>query len=169
MTDSSNIPKQILQNLKNIAEETGKEAVKQAGEIVHGVISPKELLGDITNLSPEELARRKQEDERKKQEEMAKLRAQMQGRNVGAEMQQIERQEDQEKKQEEDENLRRIRMLREREQAEHAQMAAEMGVSANPAKRKKKRGSAMGGGKRKTNMPDPASMSQTSEKSGKME
>ncbi|MBP9817544.1 hypothetical protein KBC75_02175 [Candidatus Shapirobacteria bacterium] len=169
MSDTSNIPKQILQNLKNIAEETGKEAIKQVGEMVHAVISPKELLGDITNLPPEELARRKQEDERKRQEEMAKIRAQIQGRNVGAEMQQIERQEEQEKKQEEDENLRRIRMLRQQEEAERAQMVSLSGESANPAHRKKQKGSAAGKGHRKSNMPDPASMSQTSEKSGKME
>ena len=41
--------------------------------------------------------------------------------------------------------------------------------SGNPHKRKKKRGSAFAQGKKKTNQPDPASMSQTSEKAGKME
>jgi hypothetical protein len=46
-----------------------------------------------------------------------------------------------------------------------------MGVSTNPAKRKKSRGSAFaGGGKKKTQQPDPTQMSQTSEfKGGKID
>ena len=49
------------------------------------------------------------------------------------------------------------------------QMSELDGGSSNPAKQKKSRGSAFAKGKKKSQQPDPASMSQTSEIKGKID
>ena len=170
MADDS-ILKKVLKNLGQIAEETGKEALEQTGKITESVITGKELLGNITTMSDEDLARKKAEDERKNQQEQAKLLGQIHepGRNLGAEIKQIQ----DEKKQEEDEKekqfLEELRQQREAEEAERQQMSSQMGESANPAKRKKSRGSAGAHGSKKAQMPDPTQMSQTSEFKGKID
>jgi hypothetical protein len=156
------IPKKVLQALGQIAMETGKEALKQAGEITHGVISGKELLGNLTNLSDAELSQRKAEDERNKQIEIEAMMAKIQGRNVEGEMKQVEREEQQIEQQ----KVQQEQQASQYRQEEGTPMPTE---SANPHKRKKKRGSALGGGKKKTQMPDPSQLSQTAEVAGKME
>ena len=165
MTDDS-ILKQVVKGLGQIGTETVEKAAEHAGAMASSIITGKQLLGDITPMTDQELAQRKAEEDRKKEEEMAKLRQQMRepGRNVEAEMKQEERkmeEEEQKKLREEQEKIKA-------QQQEMNSASVEM-ESGNPHKRKKKRGSAFAQGKKKTNQPDPASMSQTSEKAGKME
>lgn len=168
--NQNSIPKQILQNLHQIGEETGKEIKKQAGEVVHAVISPKELLGDIKPKSQEEMMRMQGEEEKKKQEEMQKLRAQISepGRKVEQEMEQIRREKEQKEKEEEEAMLKQVQARREQERAEMAAVVGG-GESTNPAKQKKSRGSAFVQGKKKSQQPDPSQMSQTSEFKGKID
>lgn len=164
------ILKQVLQGIKDIGVETVKETGQQAEKMTDSVITGKELLG-IKPMSEPELAQKKAEDERKKQEEMARLQAQMKepGRNVESEMKEVRSEEEQQKKQEEEKFLEQIRLQREAEEAERTALAAGGGESTNPAKRKKARGSAFVQGKKKSSAPDPSQMSQTAEFSGKME
>lgn len=167
MVDDS-ILKKVLKNLGQIGTETGKEIIKESAKITESIITGKELLGDIKTLSPEETARKRAEDERNKNEELAKIRS---GgvRNVEGEMKQIQREVEQEEDQKEKEFLDNLRRQREAEALEHQQLSAEMGVSTNPAKQKKSRGSAFAKGKKKTQQPDPSQLSQTAELAGKME
>ncbi|MFA5895231.1 MAG: hypothetical protein WC851_05655 [Candidatus Shapirobacteria bacterium] len=170
MADDS-ILKKVLKNLGQIGMETGKEIAKEGGKITESVITGKELLGGLKTLTPEETARKRAEDEQKKQAEMANLRAGMSesGRNVQAEMTQVEKEEEREEDQKEKQFLENLRIQRQMEAQEHQQLAAEMGVSTNPAKQKKSRGSAFAKGKKKTQQPDPSQLSQTAELAGKME
>jgi len=170
MADDS-ILKKVLKNLGQIGAETGKEIIKEGGKITESVITGKELLGGLKTLSPQEEAHKRAEDEQKKQAEMAKLRSGVNesGRNVQAEMTQIEKQEEQEEDQKEKQFLENLRIQRQMEAEEHQRLAAEMGVSTNPAKQKKSRGSAFAKGKKKTQQPDPSQLSQTAEIAGKME
>ncbi len=94
---NNSIPKQFLNGLGELGVETAKEGVKQAGEIVYTAISGKEWLGNIKPMSDEELQREKQNEEKKKQEEMAELRKNMgQGRNIESDMTQFRREEESE-------------------------------------------------------------------------
>ena len=91
---NDNIPKKVLGALGELGVETLKEGGKQAGEIVYGVISGKEWLGNIAPMSDEELQKKKQEEEKKKQEEMAKLRMSMgHGRNIEEELTRLRRED----------------------------------------------------------------------------
>ena len=104
MTDS--IPGQVLKGLVNLTVETGEKLVNEVGKIGETVISGRELLGGITEMSDSELQQKKQEDEQKKQKEIEDLRREMGlGRNLVQEMQQLryerDNQEQQQEKQEE--------------------------------------------------------------------
>lgn len=166
---NNNIPQQVLQSLKQIGQETVEQTGKQLGKIIQGAISPRELLGDIGSMTPEEMAKKRTEEENKRQQEMAQLRAQMsgQGRNLEQEMEQIRREKEQKEKEAEETMLRQVQMQREQERQEIGNMLG--GESANPAKRKKKRGSALATGKKKSQQPDQSQMSQTSEFKGKID
>jgi len=164
------ILKQVFKNLGQIAVETGKEVVNETGKITESVITGKELLGGMVPLTPEEEAKKQQEEERKKQAEMNQLRQQMAaGRNVGQEMDEIRREKEKKEQEEEDRMLQSLRQQRQAEEQERQQMAEAEMVSSNPAKQKKSRGSAFMTGKKKSNQPDPASMSQTGEIKGKID
>jgi hypothetical protein len=108
------------------------------------------------------------EDEKKKQAEIAKIKQDMGGgRGVEAEIEEIRKEREKEQEEKEKEFLEQIRRQREAEMAERQDMWAE---SANPAKRKKKRGSVlMPAGKRKAMMPSDDQLSQTSEFKGKVD
>ena len=149
------IPKKVVQGLKQVGEETGKELVGQTKKIVTGVISGKELVGDTKVMTEKELAAKQVDDERKKNEEMSKLR----GRDVEGEVTQI-RKEKEQKEDEEEKFLEEVKIQREAEDKERQKLAAETGVSSNPGKRKKKRGSAFAKGNKKTSVAD---LSATSE------
>lgn len=163
MADSS-IPKQVLNNLGQIVEETGKEAVKQTLKVTDSVITGKELLGDIKPLSEEELAQKKAEDERKKQEEMAALGRPQQepGRNVEAEIEQVREAKNKEEE-EQEKFLEQIKQQREAEEQEKQQLVAEGNNQRTLAKMRM-----MPQGKKKS-MPDQTQMSQTSEFKGKID
>lgn len=166
MSDDS-IPKQVLQNLGQIVEETGKEAVKQAGEVTTAIITGKQLLGDLTPMSGAELERKKAEDEQRKKLEAERLKQQMgAGRNVEQEISQVR----QENKQIEDEKqqqlLQEIQAKRQAEEQERIQME-EMWANMSPKHPKGPQGPASG--KKKKSQPDPSSMSATSEFKGKVD
>lgn len=147
MTDDP-ILKQVIKGLGNIGEETGKEAINQIGEIGNSIISGKELLGDIKPLTDEEIQKKKIEDQKKAEAEMKEIRRNVEG-EINQIRQQIESEED--RKEKEAERLRQ-------EQEYYAQMQSveplEM-ISTNPAKQKKKRGSALAHNK-KSSQPDPS-------------
>jgi hypothetical protein len=164
MTDS--IPKKVLQSLGQIVVETGKETLIEANKITSSIVTGQELLG-IKPLSDEDLAKRLAEDDKNKQEEMRSLREP--GRNVEEEIKQVIKEKEQKEESAEEKMLREVREQREAEERERQQLEVQMGVSNNPNKQKKQRGSAFVKGKRKTQQPDPVAMSQTAEKSGKME
>ncbi|MFZ2153066.1 MAG: hypothetical protein WAV41_03335 [Microgenomates group bacterium] len=161
------ILKKVLKNLGEIVVESGKEGIKEAGKMTETIVTGKQLLGDIKTYSPQEMAQRQAEDERKRQQEMADLRSQISGRNVEEEIKQVEKEREQTEDQKEKEFLEKVRQQREAEAAERNSLSGE--VSANPAKRKKKRGGAFAKGKKKTQQPDPSQLSQTAEIAGKME
>jgi hydroxylamine reductase (hybrid-cluster protein) len=159
MTDGS-IPKQVLQNLGQIAEETSKEALKQTVEMTNSVITGKELLGNIKPMTEEEFNQKKAEDENKKQEEMKNLT----GRNVEAEIKQV-RGDKKEEEEKQEKFLEQIRQQREAEERERAQLA--VAAPGNAKKEAAKRQMAPHG--KKTSQPDPAAMSQTAEFKGKID
>jgi hypothetical protein len=170
MTDGS-IPKKVLQGLGQVAEEAGKEVVSEVIKLTESVITPKELLGDIKPMTDGELAQKKAEDDKKKQDEAAKLQHVVKepARNVGQEIEEVRQEEEQKEDEEEKKFLEEIRLQREQEEAERQQMASMMQVSSNPAKQKKSAGSAFVQGKKKSQQPDPSQMSQTAEFSGKID
>lgn len=147
---------------KQLGEETAEKLVESGVKIVEPIITAQELLGDITPLSEEEYAKKRNEEEEKKKKEMAELRSQMSGRNVGNEMEQVRHQqerEEEEKKKREDENLRRQRE-EERRQQENS------GIDLMGSKKHHKD---KGGNKHKTQQPDETQMSQTNEYKGKID
>lgn len=164
---NNTIPKQVVAGLKSVVTETVEKTAEEAGKIVTGVISAGELLPGVKSLSPEEEIREKQKAEDKRQEELKKVREQMcQGRNVETEIKEIG--DDKDKKDEEEERifLENIRRQREMEAAERQQI--ESGVSSNPAKQKKSRGSAFAKGKKKS-QPQMDQMTATGEFKGKVD
>lgn len=161
MTDDS-IAKKVLQNLSQIVEETGKEAVKQVGEMTTGIITGKELLGNIADMSDAELNKKKAEEERKKQQEMADLRSQMpgQGRDVEKEIEEIRKEKEEKEKQEA------------RAEQQGQQQMQQQQMMAQPVFEpmgKPARGKQGGGGKKKKQQPDDEAMSQTNEFKGKVD
>lgn len=160
---SDSIPKKVLQNLGQIGEETVKEAVTQAGEIGASIITGKELLGNITPMSDEELAKKKREDENKKANQMSDVRSQLTGRDVEGEMKQV-RQEAEQKENEEERMMREINAKREQEAAEIREAEAAMLMQAT-----RRKGPVGPSQPKKKSMPDAAAMSNTSEFKGKVD
>ncbi|MFA6250994.1 MAG: hypothetical protein WC686_05895, partial [Candidatus Shapirobacteria bacterium] len=133
------IAQDFVKGLAKIGGETGREMINEAGKIGGSVISGEELLGLAAPPSESELAKIKLDDDRKKQEEMAELRAKMkQGRDVEKEMEEVRVKREQSQQQEKQEEARRAEENR-RWQAANQEMAED---SSNPHKAKKKRGSA---------------------------
>ena len=164
MNDDS-IAKKVIKGLGEIGEETAKEAIKQTGKITEGIITGQELFG-VKPMSDEELAMKKADDEKKKQEEMARLRQGFggQGRNVEEEIKRIR----EEKKQEEEEKERReTETARQQQRAETESQQVAM-VPGNAKREAAKRQFAPG--KKKKQQPTADQTSQTSEfKGGKID
>lgn len=140
--------KGFLKGLGSIGEETGKELVTEPGRMVESIITGKELLGNIASMSDRQLHEKKSEEDKKKEEELARLRRQMgPGRNVEAEIKEVRDEKAEAEKQKEEEFLRNLQIQRQREKEEYEAMCGQMGMSDNPAKRKKSRGSAFAKGK----------------------
>ncbi len=151
---------------KQLGQETAEKLVEETGKIAESIITAQELLGDIKPLNDQEIAQKKVEDEKKKQEEMTKLRSQISGRSVESEMEQLRRQ----KENEEEEREKYFEKEKERQEWERQQQMENselMMESTNPSKQRKSRGSAMS--HKKKSQPDQSQMSQTSEFKGKID
>lgn len=161
------IVKGVLKGLGQVGMETVEKGGENLGKMAETIITGQELLGGINPMSQGEHQKLVIEDERQKQAEMAKIKQEMGGgRNVGAEIEEIRKAREKEEEEKERQFLEQIRQKREAEIAERQALIG--GESANPAKRKKRRGSAlMPQGKRKKMAPDMEQLSQTSEFKGK--
>ncbi|MDD4136003.1 MAG: hypothetical protein PHN66_02965 [Candidatus Shapirobacteria bacterium] len=160
------IVKDFGKGFKQLGQETAEKLVEETGKIAESIITAQELLGDIKPLNDQEMARKKAEDEKKKQEEMNKLRSQISGRSVESEMEQLRRQQEKE----EEEREKYFEKEKERQEWERQQQMENselMMESTNPSKQKKSRGSAMS--HKKKSQPDQSQMSQTSEFKGKID
>lgn len=139
------ISKKVWQELGKIGEETGKELVKQTGKVVAGVITGKELVGDMKPIGQTEMEKLKTEDDQKRQEEMKELRGQgglEPGRDVEKEMEEVRREKKEKEEEAEKEFLEKVKRQREAEEQERRVLAAEAMVVTSPGKGKKKKGSA---------------------------
>ena len=160
------IVKDFGKGFKQLGQETAEKLVEETGKIAESIITAQELLGDIRPLNDQEMAQKKAEDEKSKQEEMNKLRSQISGRSVESEMEQLRRQ----KENEEEEREKYFEKEKERQEWERQQQMENselMMESTNPSKQKKSRGSAMS--HKKKSQPDQSQMSQTSEFKGKID
>ena len=158
------IPKQVLEGLKSITDETleqGIDNVKKAVGVVDNSKNEQDLFPDIKDMTDAQKQQLKQSDEAKKQQEMARLRQEMgQGRNVEAEIEEIRKQKEEEEKRKEEEfleNLKRQRMMEQQERQSGQE------VQTPEHKKKKSRGSAFAHGKK----PSADQMSATGEFSKK--
>jgi len=141
----TNISNQVLQGLKQVAEETGKELVNETGKIVTGVITGEELVKDAKPMNEGEYAAKKDEDEKTKQQEKKEN-----GRNGEKEMDEVRKEK--KRKEEEEEKLFLENLQRQREEEKK-----EMAVMMEP-KGKRARGKMMTPGK-----PKQSDMSATAE------
>jgi colicin import membrane protein len=138
MADS--VKKQFLGGLKGIGGEFGEKLKGEGGKIVESIITGKELLGNITTMTDNQLAQKQAEDEKKRQEEINRLRGELkeQGRNVEGEIERIR----EEKKREEEEKEKREEYEKEQQEREAFQqeqmMPAEIAGKSKKGKQPKK-------------------------------
>jgi len=164
---TGNIPIKILNAIQKAGTEIVETGIKGTEQVLSTVITGQELVGDIKPMNEGEMAKARAEEE-KKQEKMSDLRSEMsgQGRNVEAEIEKIV--EEKKRKEEEDQKefLENIKRQREAEEAERQNMSEE---PVNNKREAAKRQFAPGK-KKKSQAPDPTSMSATSEfKGGKID
>lgn len=161
-----NIVRGVVKGLGQIGGETGKELLEESGKIVEGVVNPVNILGGLKPMDEGEYQKKMAEDERKKQEEIARLNSEIKGtgRNVGEEMEQVRREREEEEERKEREFLEKLKAQREQEKAEEAVMSVD--ETTNSHKKKKKRGGAFMKGKGKASISD---MSATGEFKGKVD
>lgn len=153
----------ILQAIQDAGTEIEEQGIKSTEQVISTVLTGQELVADAKPMSDEEMNKAKADDERKKQEELTKLR-QTPGRYVGAEMKRVNEEEKSEEEQKQKEFLEKIKMQREAEARERDNMVEEPG---NPKREAKKHQFAPGPKKK---APDPSQMSATSEfKGGKID
>lgn len=157
----------ILQAIQNAGTEIAEQGIKSVEQVVSTVVTGQELVGDAKPMSDEEMAHAKADDERKKQEELAKLR-QIPGRDVEAEMKQVDDEQKSEEKKKEEEFLENIRLQREAEERERNSMIEAPGNSKKDAAKHQGQH-----GKKKSSQtapPNATQMSATSEfKGGKID
>jgi len=147
--------------MKQLIQETAEKLVEETGKIAESVITARELLGDIRPLSDEELAQKKADDEKKKQEEMNKLRSQISGRSVENEMERIRHQKERE---EEEKGNIELENLKRQKEMERQNQIINMEI-VQPSRHKKNKGNPH----KKKQEPDATQMSQTSEYKGKID
>ena len=155
------IVKDFGKGFKQLGQETAEKLVEETGKIIEPIITAQELLGGIKPLTDQEMAQKKSEDERKKQEEMNKLRLQMSGRPVENEMERIRKQNEKE----EEEREKYFEKMKERQEWEEQQQM----IGAEELMQPKKHHKDKGGNKHKTQQPDAIQMSQTAEFKGKID
>ncbi len=156
--------------LKQIGSESVEKAVESGTKVAGGIISGQQLLGGIKKVEGTE-ARKIEAEERAKKEEAEQLSQQIKemGRNVGQEMEKVRQEKKRKEEEEEKKFLEKVRQQREAERSEGEMvMSSMMMESANPAKRRKSKGSAFVTGKKKS-QPQIDQMSQTSEFKGKVD
>lgn len=151
----------FIKGLGQLGQETVEKLVENTVKIAEPIITAQELLGGINPMSDQEMAQKKAEDERKKQEEINKLRSQMSGRSVENEMERIRNQ----KEKEEEEKEKYFEKVKERKDWERQQQMATDMENMQP----KKQHVDKGGNKHKTQQPDATQMSQTAEFKGKLD
>ncbi len=149
--------------LEKIGEKLTKNVV---GSVVGDALKPGVWMGNLSNLSKEDLAKKQQEESAKKEQEMAKLRGQIKGRNVEAEIKEVREKKTQEE-QKEQEFLQQVALKREQEKKEQEAQAQNQEAATPRGKQKKKRGSALASGKQAK--PSEEQLSATREFSGKPE
>ena len=157
----------ILNTIQQIGTEIAEQGIKTTEQIMSTVITGKELVADAKPMNELEMAKAKAEDERKKQEELAKIRN-VSGRNVEEEVERVVEEKKNEEEEKEKEFLEKIKQQREAEEAERNNLIKEPGSdkreqakhSMSPHKKKSSQ----------TAAPDKSTMSATSEfKGGKID
>lgn len=170
------ILKGVVKGLGQLGMETLEKASEEGQKIVESVITGKELLG-LERMNDTELELHKKLDKAKSQEEIDKIKGQMEGkkendekkikekpRNIEEELAQLRRQKEQEEREKQkyyEQQKQEKEKERERQQAEYIDYTAE---STNPSKQKKSRGSAFVN--KKKHKPDMTEMSATAEFKG---
>ena len=152
------IAKDFGKGIKQLGVETAEKLVEETGKIAESIITAKELLGDIRPMSDQEMAYKKAEDDKKKQEEVARLRQGFggQSRNVESELEQIRHQNEKE----EEEREKYFEQVKEQQEREKQIQEQNMNVELMAPK---KHHVDKGGNKHKTQQPDASQMSQTAE------
>jgi len=160
---NNQIIKGFGQGFKQLGQETAEKMGEEGQKILESTITGKELLGLEGGVSEEDIAKRKQEDEIHKEEEIRKIKAQMGGgRNVEAEIEQIG--QEREKEEREEEKMEE-QIEQQKEMERQQEWAANNEIMATTKKHHKDKG----GNKRKTQQPDTTQQSQTSEFKGKID
>ena len=159
-------PIKIIKAVQDVGTEIVETGIKGTEQIISTVITGQELVGDVKPMSEEEMARAKADDERKKQEEIRNELKNIPGRDVEGEMKQIAQEQKDEEERKQKEFLEKIEKQRREEEIERNSL---MEAPGN-AKREQAKRQNSPGNKRKSQMADPCSMSQTSEfKGGKID
>jgi hypothetical protein len=162
MTD--NTATKILNTIQEVGTEMAEAGVKIGEKILKTVITGEELVADAKPMNEAEMAKAKAEDERKKQEEIEKMKN-IPGRNVEGEIKEIISEKKSEEEKEQEEFLEKIRQQREAEEAERAAFTDLPGNTKREAAKTQ-----FAPGKKKTQAPTVQQMSQTSEfKGGKID
>lgn len=179
MTDDK-ILKGVAKGLGQLGMETIEKAAQEGQKIVESVITGRELLGLDNTMTNTEIELHKNQDKLKSQEEIKRLKGQMNGekenennndkkiqekpRNIEEELAQLRRQkerEEEEKQKYYEQQKQEQEKEKQRQQAEYVDLTAE---STNPSKQKKSRGSAFIN--KKQHKPDMTEMSATAEFKG---
>jgi len=114
------IPKQVLQGLKSITDETLEQGSNEIKKAVGLKVDKKtDLIPDINDLSDEQKQKLENQDKKKTSQEM--------GRNVEREMDEVRKQKQEEEDRKEKEFLEKIKAQRQQEQEERNGLAMARG------------------------------------------
>ena len=178
------ILKGFVKGLGQLGLETLEKTNEEGQKIIESVITGKELLGLDRTMNDTELEFHKQQEKAKNQEEINKLRGQMEGkkenknddqktkerpRNLEDEITQLRKQAERQEEEKErfyDEQKEKQNKENEKQQAEYIDLTSE---STNPSKQKKSRGSAFANKKKRKPETDQMSQTQEFNKGGKID
>jgi succinate dehydrogenase/fumarate reductase flavoprotein subunit len=151
------IPKQVIQGLKSIGDETLERGSDEIKKVVGlSVEKPVDLLPDIGKMSQEERNQLEKSDKQEGDNQAKQIRQEL-GRNVEGEIKKVRKQKESEEEEKEKQFLKNLEKQRQLETDERNRLA---GAQQTPAHRKKKsRGSAFARGKK----PTASDMSATGE------
>lgn len=154
----NNIIKDFKKGIVELGAESVEKLVEESVKIVEPIITAKELLGNISPMSEEEMSKKKNKDEHEKEEELKKIRSQFAGRSIENEMQELRNKKEREDR--ERESLIEKNKKIEADQKAYVLDADYNSSSTNHGKRKNPF--------RKKSEPDASQMSQTTEFKGKI-